>query len=267
MFNSFRANFAAKNPKKTLHLNRNYGSSQLVAHFNAFRIKYQFVASLRQTVILSTFNKHPDLSFERLKSITKMDDDSLLQCLRVFRKYGLVLARSETYHLEFDDGLTMSSFSINDQFKAEAIEVKGSVQVCPDGVLQVDWVRLQYVNSFELKLSKLLTVAGSDEHVKGKQTQAGGNQTRSVETNLNEHTVRVEAAVVRVLKRVKTVADLATLHTLTLEALRSTKWAASLSPQVLVNALAPAELDSIVHSLHNNGYLKRLPGGQIVYEP
>ena len=90
MYDTFRENYSNNNSKKKkLTLAWNYGAAKMLAHFNDGRITYEFVASLRQTVVLLLFNKFSQLSFDQLLIKTKMAAEPLVETLTVFIKYGL----------------------------------------------------------------------------------------------------------------------------------------------------------------------------------
>ena len=88
MYNTFRLEFVAKNPKKSLTLNRNYGCAKVLAYFDSRRTTYQFVLSFGQTVVILLFNRKQQLSFGELQAKTKMDTDSLLQTIELFLRYA-----------------------------------------------------------------------------------------------------------------------------------------------------------------------------------
>jgi len=109
------------------------------------------------------------------------------------------------------------------------------------------------------------------ETAKPKQETRATFKHEQVENNLSESVIRIEATVVRVMKRATIVADLKTLHALTVAALAHTTWASTLSPrrrgQLVTNAFSLADLKKIVKSLIKQGYLRCMTSGEIVYEP
>lgn len=79
---------------------------------------------------------------------------------------------------------------------------------------------------------------------------------------------RIEASIIRVLKRAIVVADLETLRNLTLKALSLFSWTGQpKSPGKLALSLPLTDMEKCVNLLEKNGYLRRLSTGEIVYEP
>lgn len=253
---------------------------------------YQFQTSLRQTVILLCFNGHDSRSFGDIQRRTKVDTESLLQAIKLFLKYGLLLVVFPINDNE-SDSLTESTFAINEKFMHSTVEnrclalsIKKGEQIVASpskasGIIQINWIKLQHLYSAQFDLAQIMTKCSEDPFVNesvlntpavtSSKADTSSTKQEQVEANpigSNTGTFRLEAAVVRVLKRATVVDNLDNLRDLTVEALGSTTWASQLqSPKKVLSCFSQAELQKCVDSLEKNGYLRQLPSGEIVYEP
>lgn len=257
----------------------------MLANFASGQRTYQFVVSLCQTVILLLFNKHGTLSFEQIKEKSKLDTGSLLQCIQLFIKYGLLLKTKES-----DDNVLMeSTFQVNDNFSCIKTS---SIKLLINKYLQINWIKLQDEFNPSFDLLKIISQCNGDASIEdnpsqklstsvegkistnSKQSKINGDKSldKSTPTEANSYMAggrfRIEAAIIRVLKRATVVADLETLRNLTLEALSLSSWTGQpKSPDKLALSLPLTDMEKCVDLLKKNGYLRRLSTGEIIYEP
>ncbi|KAI2795972.1 hypothetical protein BLOT_016246 [Blomia tropicalis] len=296
MYHTFRRRFIDSNTKKFIQLNRNYGSAIMDA--NIGQTKYQFVLTLKQVIILLIFNHHHSIRFEQLINLTKLDRKSLLQCLRTFYRYNLLTIEIEKKNntiIDDDQVLMENELMINDRFDCNKIDGQHNDLI--------NWIQLQHGKP-QFSLKQVMIRCGSIEppivtttvqetkqdeiisngttcttnevtSIENSEKKTNTNQTlksnKYIENNLRNGTARIEAAVVRVMKRATIVTELKTLHQMTIDMLCRTSWPHSFTPRrtakMISESFTIVDLKKVVDSLEKNGYLHIMPNGEIVYEP
>lgn len=238
-YNMFRRHFSYAHPKKSIQLIRNYGHAIIIARFK--EIDYEFLMSLKQASILLAFNTEKSLSYEKLITSTRLDSDSLVQILKLFCQFKLLMAcvnENDTNEIEIDDiDWCSSTFTINEDYSISKY---------------VNWVQLQHFNG-EYNLEQIMQ----------QSMMANTSQSDSEHLESNVKDIRVEAAIIRVLKKVKMVPDVKGLHRSAYELLDETGTSSPKSSK----ELSIGDFKKIVLSLEKRGYVRCLDNGQIIYEP
>lgn len=256
LFNEFERYFHTIETNSNLKVLPEFSTALLNVHLRSSvvdeskKIYPKFWVTLKQLSILMFFNSADQIRLKEIKEKIFFKAEELESILKTFTKFGLL--RKESISGE-EDGEDSSRYIIVENFSFEGIVEKYS------GHEIINWIKLEHQVK-DYFIDSLVDEYFGHREPRTSIKSARINSILRSQQNAFDYGLRVEAAIVRLLKRFRSIPSIETLRRRIIENFFSHPS----GPSILKKR--KAEFRKIVESLEKQGYLSILPNGQIDYK-